>query len=62
MKTRPVLDLRDLVAVAGLAMMAVGLWLISPSLALIVVGVLLMAGALLSAELAARRPRAGGRS
>ena len=60
--TRPRLDARDLVAFAGLVMIGVGLWLVSPSLALVVVGAVLLLGALLSAEFAARRPRAGGRS
>ena len=56
------LDARDFVAIAGLVMMGVGLWLVSPSLALVVVGAVLLLGALLSAELAARRARrTGGR-
>lgn len=62
MSTRPTLDFRDFVAAAGLAMLAVGLWLVSPSLALIVVGGLLLTGAVLSAEVAARRRGEGGRS
>jgi len=61
MTPRPALDARDLVAFVGLAMMGVGLWLVSPSLALIVVGAVLLLGALLSAELAARRRKVGGR-
>jgi uncharacterized membrane protein len=60
MTPRPALDARDLVAFVGLAMMGVGLWLVSPSLALIVVGAVLLLGALLSAELAARRVRRSG--
>jgi len=61
--TPPRLDARDLIAFIGLVMVGVGLWLVSPSLALVVVGAVLLVGSILSAELAARQARRpGGRS
>jgi hypothetical protein len=43
-------DLRDAAFVVGAALVAVGLWLVYPPAAIIVLGLLVIAGAILSAR------------
>ena len=46
----PLPQVRDIVGVVGIGLIAVGTWLVYPPAALVVTGVLLLAGALMSAK------------
>lgn len=53
------MDAYDVLALLGLAILGVGLWLVSPALSLSVLGILILAAGVLGSMWRARRGRKG---